>query len=117
MDTKDSIPERIFVANSVRIYLSAVLLLAMLFGALPVPRAHAASTWTVTNAADNDYGTGRGKSGKYSDSADAMVGEEHGLTHPAYAISRSGGCPQVNIASSVKSARSAEGSSTVECRR
>src|SRR5215211_9244817 len=56
MDPNTSIQEWIAVNSSTRIFLSTILLLAMLFGGIPVSSAHAASTWTVTSAADDDYG-------------------------------------------------------------
>ncbi len=44
------------VNKSIRICLSTFVLLTMLFAGMPAPRAHAAETWTVTNAADTDDG-------------------------------------------------------------
>jgi CSLREA domain-containing protein len=56
MHTKGSIQERIIINKSLRTSLSAFILLAILFGGMPVQRVQAANTWTVTKAADTDDG-------------------------------------------------------------
>ena len=56
MPTIVSIQEGSTGNKSSRIFLSALLLLALLFASLPVPHVQAASTWTVTKNTDTDDG-------------------------------------------------------------
>ena len=56
MPTTVSIQWRITGNKSVRILLSTLLLLALLFASLPVPHVQAASSWTVTKNTDTDDG-------------------------------------------------------------
>jgi CSLREA domain-containing protein len=56
MSTKVSGPKTVCANKLLRMSLSTFLLLVLLFGGLPVPRVQAATTWTVTSAADTDDG-------------------------------------------------------------
>jgi CSLREA domain-containing protein len=52
-----SIQEEVIVNKSLRFFLSAFILLSVNFGEMPVHSIQAATTWTVTKAADTDDGT------------------------------------------------------------